>query len=391
MVADDMVRILEKILHLHPPPSVDQVAPTTSATLGPAANDAGWHHGDVVVDLDATDPAGGAGVKQIDYSLTGAQVGGAVIEGAAAQDIIVVEGVTTVRVFATDNAGNVESPQDFDVRIDRTPPSINAVLDVPPNAAGWHRNNVHVDFIASDALSGLKSTAPGVNVSNEGADQEINGSAEDHAGNEGTAGVIINLDITAPAAAIALPLDGSVYSAGMVHPASFDCSDALSGVASCIGTTPNGSPIDTSTVGQKTFLVSVEDVAGNVSTLAHHYTVIAGTPRLSVAATGKGIEGHGVSYVDLTFTNTGSGLARNIVLKSFAFRTLSGTGTVTLDTMQSSVPLIIGDLMPSVATTRRFYLKRPTTATRISVTESISLTDASGRLLSVSASQSVIF
>jgi len=56
--------------------------------------------------------------------------------------------------------------------------------------------------------------------------------------------------------------------------AKFKCSDKQSGIDTCVGTVPNGSPIDTSTVGPHTFSVTGTDVAGNVTTVTRHYTVV---------------------------------------------------------------------------------------------------------------------
>ena len=52
-----------------PPPPYpapdDTTAPTTIASVVPAASAAGWHHGDVAVSLSAADDTGGVGVKEI--------------------------------------------------------------------------------------------------------------------------------------------------------------------------------------------------------------------------------------------------------------------------------------------------------------------------------------
>ena len=95
----------------------DTVAPTTVATTSPAANAAGWHRGDTVVNLRASD--GGAGVSHITYSATGAQtVAPTTLVGASADLTISAEGETTVSFSASDGAGNVEVAGTFVVRID---------------------------------------------------------------------------------------------------------------------------------------------------------------------------------------------------------------------------------------------------------------------------------
>jgi hypothetical protein len=83
------------------------------------------------------------------------------------------------------------------------------------------------------------------------------------------------IDLTTPAA-------GATYTQGQLVNAAFSCADETggSGIASCVGTVPTGSPIDTSTVGDQTapghaFTVNASDVAGNTSTVTRSYSVIA--------------------------------------------------------------------------------------------------------------------
>src|SRR5262249_8612778 len=70
----------------------------------PAANAAGWHKGDVVVMLSATDPAPGAGVKEIRHAQTSGPLTAAA--GSNVQVSVAGEGTITLRYLAADNAGN---------------------------------------------------------------------------------------------------------------------------------------------------------------------------------------------------------------------------------------------------------------------------------------------
>jgi hypothetical protein len=75
----------------------------------------------------------------------------------------------------------------------------------------------------------------------------------------------IKVDKKAPAIALTTPANGGSYIVGSVVNASYSCSDTGgSGVATCVGTVPNGSPIDTS-AGPKSFTVNSTDVAGNAA------------------------------------------------------------------------------------------------------------------------------
>jgi len=80
----------------------------------------------------------------------------------------------------------------------------------------------------------------------------------------------------APTITINTPADGAIYILGQVVTADYACQDEAdgSGLASCVGTVPNGSPIDTGSVGARTFTVNASDNAGNFTALTHHYSVV---------------------------------------------------------------------------------------------------------------------
>jgi hypothetical protein len=84
---------------------------------------------------------------------------------------------------------------------------------------------------------------------------------------------VVVQDTTAPAINLFTPAQGASYTLGQVVLADYDCSDGGSGLATCTGTTPDGAPIDTATVGAKTFNVQATDQAGNASTVTVTYTV----------------------------------------------------------------------------------------------------------------------
>ncbi len=94
----------------------------------------------------------------------------------------------------------------------------------------------------------------------------------------------ITVDNTAPTISIVTPTVAS-YSLNQVVNASYTCSDALSGVASCVGTVANGATLDTSIAGLKTFTVTATDNSGNVTVQNVQYSVgynsatfVAGAP-----------------------------------------------------------------------------------------------------------------
>lgn len=126
LVCDDINTIIQQLLDEQPDPEppADVTAPFSTSTLLPEPNIAGWHADDVVVLLEVTDNEGGSGVKEIEYTLSGAQSGSGVIAGNITEITITAEGYTTITYFSRDEAGNAEAPHSIEVRIDRTPPAI---------------------------------------------------------------------------------------------------------------------------------------------------------------------------------------------------------------------------------------------------------------------------
>lgn len=83
-------------------------------------------------------------------------------------------------------------------------------------------------------------------------------------------------DNTPPTIDIATPSDGATYALGQAVNADYSCTDESggSGLQSCTGTVASGSPIDTSTVGTRTFTVTATDNAGNTVSSTPSYTIV---------------------------------------------------------------------------------------------------------------------
>jgi hypothetical protein len=150
----------------------DTTPPTTTATQSPTPNPNGWNNTNVTVNLNAVDNPGGSGVKEIHFSLTGAQTGSIVVAGSTATVTITAEGTTTLTYFAIDNAGNQEVRKVVTIKIDKTPPVISGMP--APGCTLWPPNHKFVQVAtvtATDALSGLAPGSFKVNgASNEPSD-----------------------------------------------------------------------------------------------------------------------------------------------------------------------------------------------------------------------------
>jgi hypothetical protein len=192
----------------------DTDLPTITAAVSPLPNAAGWNNSDVTVSFDCVDATSGIAFCSPPVRLTG--------EGAHQ----VVSGT------ATDKAGHSVSVSAA-VSIDKTPPTIAAQVTPPPNAAGWHPVAATVSFVCGDGLSGIGSCSEPV-VVEEGAGQTVSGTAVDRAGNPADASVTVNVDTSPPvlSAHVDPPPNGWGWSNSDVT-VSFQCADAISGVASC--------------------------------------------------------------------------------------------------------------------------------------------------------------
>jgi hypothetical protein len=101
---------------------LDTAAPTATHAVSPLPNANGWNNSDVIVTLDAID-SGGSGIKEISYSVNG---GAYQTYNPTAKIPVRSEGTTTISYFATDNAGNEESPvKTFTVKLDKSAPTLD--------------------------------------------------------------------------------------------------------------------------------------------------------------------------------------------------------------------------------------------------------------------------
>ena len=79
------------------------------------------------------------------------------------------------------------------------------------------------------------------------------------------------VDGTAPAISLTTPAQGAVFAENEVVNAAYSCTDlGGAGIASCTGTVPTGTALDTS-AGTHTFTVTAIDNAGNTTTVTHSY------------------------------------------------------------------------------------------------------------------------
>lgn len=175
----------------------------------------------------------------------------------------------------------------FSVGEDNTAPTTTVTIKPAPNSDGWNQTAVTVALKGADTGgSGVKATyytldggatqidpIGGISVTSEGEHATTYWSV-DYAGNvEATQEVTIRIDKTAPTISLTSPEDGATYFYQQQVAAAYSATDTVSGIASVSGTTANGSPIETSSLGARTFTVNATDHAGNAASTSVTYTV----------------------------------------------------------------------------------------------------------------------
>lgn len=102
--------------------------------------------------------------------------------------------------------------------------------------------------------------------------------------------VTYKVDGNPPIVTIAVPANGGSYPRGSNQPANWSCTDpdGDADVKTKVATLPVGTPINTGTLGSKSFTVTCTDQAGNVSTKTVTFTVIGGPPDITIAVPGVG-------------------------------------------------------------------------------------------------------
>ncbi|HEY6835408.1 MAG TPA: hypothetical protein VI142_02965 [Gaiellaceae bacterium] len=226
---------------------IDRTAPTTNASAVSA-----WNNVSQTITLTANDAL--SGVDATHYTVDG----GATQSGTSVS--ISSEGDHTLEFWSVDRAGNEEAHHVVRVGIDLTPPTIAPVLSPAPNGNGWNKSNVTVHFECADQpdLSGIASCTADQVVTSEGANQEVDGSALDNAGNSASGHAYVSLDKTPPTISGApdRPPNGNGWYDGDVT-VGFTCADGLSGIASCAAPSTLGEGAGQSVAG------SALDAAGN--------------------------------------------------------------------------------------------------------------------------------
>jgi hypothetical protein len=257
------------------PPSVDLRTPADGARVARGS--------EVVVDFSCADEEGGSGLA----SCVGTTADGEQLPTTALGEL-------SVTVTARDNAGNQRVVTHTVTVVDETDPV--ATIATPEEGAVYERGqSVTANYSCADEPGGSGIESCVGDVANGAAvdtstlgDHTFTVQATDRAGNTGSKTVNYRVvDKTAPVISVATPEAGAVYGLGDAVTAEYECSDEPggSGLAACTGTVADGAAVDTSSVGEKTFVVEAVDNAGNKASKSVSYTVVdQAPPTISLAA-----------------------------------------------------------------------------------------------------------
>ena len=200
------------------------------------------------------------------------------------------EGTHTVRARATDAAGNTSVDSNTNsFKVDTMAPTtlITGKPSTLTNSASatftFSANDGSGSGVASvqcsldnAAFTGCaSSTSQGYSNLTDGS-HTFTVKATDNAGNTDDPGASYTstVDTVAPTISVTTPANGATYAVGQVVTVSYTCADTGgSGVKTCTSTPANGSRIDTSTVGAKSFTVNATDNAGNPNSVTVNYVV----------------------------------------------------------------------------------------------------------------------
>ena len=256
------------------PPAVDLRSPAGGATVPRGES--------VEVDFSCSDE-GGSGIE----SCVGTVADGELLDTSAL-------GPVSVTVTARDAAGNETVVTHTVTVVDVSAPAIE--IAAPVDGGVYVRGeDVVADYVCTEeeggsGLAGCEGTVAdgaAVDTSTLG-EHSFTVEASDAAGNESSMTVHYTVvDETAPAISLVTPSEGAVYGVGEQVLAAYSCTDEPggSGLVSCTGSVAGGAPVDTGSVGAKSFTVSATDAAGNSSSQTVSYSVADRTgPSIELAS-----------------------------------------------------------------------------------------------------------
>lgn len=296
------------------------------------------------------------------FSAGGSPVTSATCNGAAAAinglnfscDVPLNTGSNPITARVTDTAGNEGSATVNVSLATTTPPTIQASINPPANAAGWNNTNVTVHFTCTNATS---CPADAI-VSTEGAGQVISGTATGAGGSTDTS-VTLNIDKTAPAVQITSPANNSSSASPVAVAGNFSAGGSPIASATCNGAAAaiNGLNFTCAVplnAGSNPIVARVTDTAGNEGSATVNVSLATtATPTIQATST-PAPNGAGWNRTDVTVhftcTNTDpNGCPSDVIVSTEGDgQTITGTATGPGGSASASVTLKIDKTAPGV-------------------------------------------
>jgi hypothetical protein len=319
--------------------NIDKTPPTISATVMPAPD----AHGIVTL------PSGGSAT----VSFTCADSLSGVASCPATIQVSTPGANQQFSGTAADKAGNNTSTS-VTFSVEAAPLTITPTPSPAPNGNGWNNTPVTISYQCSGGVPPVQCPASQT-ISSEGANQAISATATDAAGQSASASTTLNIDLTPPvitATVVPSPNPGGIINATSAT-VTFNCSDALSGVATC------PSPVTTTTTGLQTISGTAVDKAGNTNSASIQFTLQPFPPLQIVATASPASNSAGWNNTPVTVTFSCSGGAPPVscpgpqTLKTDgANQKVTGTATDAIgDTATASVTINLDQTPPLVSIT----------------------------------------
>ncbi len=119
--------------------------------------------------------------------------------------------------------------------------------------------------------------------------------------------------------------------------------------------------------GTTTVTFRFRDASGNVGTGKASVTVILGTIKISSKIAAQGVNPDGTIFVDVIFTNMGTGNARKMQIDLIKAVSTNGYGRITM--ISPALPVAVGKLDAGTSQTIRIVLKVPATVKQFALAE----------------------
>ena len=317
------------------------IAPTVTGTQG----NNGWYKSDVTVSWTVTDPESAVNLKN----------------GCEPKSITTDTLGITFTCSATSNGGTDEKL--VTIKRDATLPTISGVATPAANANSWRNSSVTVNFNCSDVTAGIAICAQAQILNNDGANQSVNGTATDQAGNSATATVTsINIDRTPPIVSVTGVTDGARYSLGSVPTAECTTTDALSGVQTnaTLSVTSGANGLGTFTASCTGAIDKAGNTGASTSATYQVYAVDSTPPVITPTINGSlGSNNWYTSVVTVSWT---------VMDSESAITSQSGCDTVTVATDTAGISLTCSATSGGGTASQALTIKRDATPPTVSVT-----------------------